>query len=311
MNAPVRLLAIVGPTASGKSALGIKLAERLGGEILVCDSTQVYRHFNIGTGKLPLSEQRGIQHHLMDLVEPGEVFTAGDYRRRALEVLETLRVRRRLPIITAGTGLYLRALLEGLADAPTRSEELRARLREKSKRRSPSNLHRLLVRLDPGAASRIAPQDTQKIIRALEIRLLAGKTVAEVQRAGRQGLEGYRAVKVGLMPPRNELYARIERRVDVMLEAGWLEEVKTLITRGFMEATKPFEFIGYRALCTVLEGKITKEEAVQEIRKATCRYAKRQITWFRRERGVDWFEGFGDTREVQEAILAFVKPQLD
>lgn len=311
MSTSARLLAIVGPTASGKSALGIGLAERLGGEILVCDSTQVYRHFNIGTAKVPLEQQRGIPHHLMDLVEPGEVFTAGDYRRRALEVLETLRARGRLPIITAGTGLYLRALLEGLADAPTRSEGLRARLREKAKRRSPSNLHRLLVRLDRGAASRIAPQDTQKIIRALEIRLLAGKTVAEVQRAGRPGLEGYRVVKIGLMPPRKELYARIEKRVNVMLEAGWLEEVKTLITRGVTHATKPCEFIGYRDLCAVLKGKLSREEAVQEIRKATCRYAKRQITWFRRERSVDWFEGFGDAREVQEAILAFVKPQLD
>ncbi|HUJ80911.1 MAG TPA: tRNA (adenosine(37)-N6)-dimethylallyltransferase MiaA, partial [Candidatus Acidoferrales bacterium] len=175
MSDLARLVVILGPTASGKSALGIELARRMGGEILVCDSTQVYRHFDIGTAKVPPIEQRGIPHHLVDLVEPDEVFTAGRYRQRALEVLNDLRNRKKTPIITAGTGLYLRALLEGLADAPARSEELRERLRERAKRRGPVSLHRLLVRLDSEAASRIAPRDTQKIIRAIEIRILAGK----------------------------------------------------------------------------------------------------------------------------------------
>ena len=178
-----RLVVVLGPDRFRQIRAGNPLAERLGGEILVCDSTQVYRHFDIGTAKVPLAEQRGIPHHLVDLVEPDEVFTAGEYRRRALEVLEDVRQRGKLPILTAGTGLYLRALLEGLADAPARSEELRERLREKAAQRGPEYLHRLLARLDREAAGRIAPRDTQKIIRAIEMRVLAGKPVGEIHRA--------------------------------------------------------------------------------------------------------------------------------
>ena len=183
MSDLVRLVVILGPTASGKSALGIKLAEQLGGEVLVCDSTQVYRHFDIGTAKVPAAEQHGIPHHLVDLVEPQEVFTAGDYRRRALEILADLRVRGKLPILTAGTGLYLRALLEGLSDAPERSEALRERLRKKVELHGPEHLHRLLARIDKESAKRIAPRDTQKIIRAIEIRTLTKKSVGEIHRS--------------------------------------------------------------------------------------------------------------------------------
>ena len=195
MSALPRLIVILGPTASGKSALGIALAVKQRGEILVCDSTQVYRHFDIGTAKVPVAEQRGIPHHLVDLVEPAEVFTAGEFRRRAIEALHDLRCRGKLPILTAGTGLYLGALLEGLADAPTRSEELRARLRRKAGLRGPEHLHRLLLRLDREAAARIAPRDSQKIIRAMEMRLLTGKPVGEIHRSGRAALEGYQIIK--------------------------------------------------------------------------------------------------------------------
>src|SRR5580700_11117646 len=180
---PARLIVILGPTASGKSALAIELAKRLDGEILVCDSTQVYRHFDIGTAKVPPREQSGIPHHLIDLVEPDEVFTAGDYRRHALLALDDLRLRAKLPILTAGTGLYLRALLEGLADAPTRSEELRERLLRTAKKHGAEHLHKILARLDRESAARIAPRDAQKIIRAIEMRLLTGKPVAEIFRA--------------------------------------------------------------------------------------------------------------------------------
>ncbi|HXJ16565.1 MAG TPA: tRNA (adenosine(37)-N6)-dimethylallyltransferase MiaA, partial [Candidatus Polarisedimenticolia bacterium] len=228
MNDSARLVVILGPTASGKSALGIRLAEELGGEILACDSTQVYRHFDIGTAKVPPAEQRGIPHHLVDLVEPDEIFTAGDYRRQAIDVLDSLRRRTRLPILTAGTGLYLRALLEGLADAPTRSDELRERLRKKARHTAPEYLHRLLARMDPETAARIAPRDTQKIIRALEIRVLARKPVGQIHRSGRAGLQGYRVVKIGLLPPRAALYARINARVQDMIESGWLDEVRKL-----------------------------------------------------------------------------------
>jgi tRNA dimethylallyltransferase len=195
MSDLARLVVVLGPTASGKSALGITLAEHLGGEVLECDSTQVYRRLTIGTAKVPPSEQRGIAHHLTDLVEPNELFTAGEYRRRALEALADLGRRNKLPILTAGTGLYLRALLEGLADAPTRSEGLRERLRQKAERRGPGYLHRLMARLDRESADRIATRDTQKIIRAIEIRLLAGRPAGAIHRSRRTGLEGYEVKK--------------------------------------------------------------------------------------------------------------------
>lgn len=303
MSDLARLVVILGPTASGKSALGIKLAERLGGEILVCDSTQVYRHFDIGTAKVPPAEQRGIPHHLVDLVEPQEIFTAGQYRQRALDVLEDLRRRNKLPVITAGTGLYLRALLEGLADAPTRSEELRERLRERARRRGPNHLHRLLTRLDPESAERIAPRDTQKIIRTIEIRILAGKTVGEIHRGGRVSLQGYDIRKIGLLPPRAQLYARINARVEAMMEAGWAAEVLDLIGRGVPADVKPFQFIGYSDLRKQIERGRKPEEAIPAIQQATRRFAKRQITWFRKERGMHWLTGFGDDPDIFASAL--------
>ncbi len=357
---PARLIVILGPTASGKSALAIELAKRLDGEILVCDSTQVYRHFDIGTAKVapagarvtdvPSSDQGSIPHHLVDLVEPDEIFTAGDYRRHALLALDDLRRRSKLPILAAGTGLYLRALLEGLADAPTRSEELRERLRRSAKQRGPVHLHKILARLDPASAARIAPRDTQKIIRALEMRILAGKPVAEIFRASHaasrgevrekdrgegceevgdeapralraNALEGYAITKIGLAPPRPALYARIDARVNEMLAAGWLDEVRALVSsgvrdkvrdkarenvRGIAPDSKPFQFIGYADLRAHLEGRIPLAAAVANIQQSTRRFAKRQLTWFRREPEVHWFTAFGDTDETIAAALDLI-----
>ena len=307
MSALPRLVVVLGPTASGKSALGVHLAEKLGGEILVCDSTQVYRRFDIGTAKVPVAEQHGIPHHLVDLVEPSDIFTAGDYRRCALEVLEDLRRRQMLPILTAGTGLYLRALLEGLADAPQRSEEIRARLRLKAEQRGPQHLHRILARLDPEAAARISAADTQKIIRAIELRLLTGKPVGEIHRGGRDALRGYEIIKIGLLPPRAALYARIHARTAAMLAAGWLAEVRALVASGIAPDAKPFQFIGYSQLCEHLAGQLTEKDAVIQIQQATRRFAKRQVTWFRKESGVHWLAGFGDAPEISAAALAIVK----
>lgn len=307
MSDMARLVVILGPTASGKSELGIKLAEELGGEILVCDSTQVYRHFDIGTGKVPLAEQHGIPHHLVDLVEPHEVFTAGQYRQRALEVLEDVRRRKKLPIITAGTGLYLRALLDGLADAPTRSEELRERLRERVRRRGAASLHRLLARLDSEAAGRIAPGDAQKIIRAIEMRVLTGKPVGEIHRSGRSPLQGYDVQKIGLLPPRPQLYARIDARVEAMMAAGWAAEVRDLIRRGVSPDVKAFQFIGYSELRMQIEGGRDPEGVILQIRQATRRFAKRQITWFRKEPDVHWLTGFGDEPDTFATALRLAK----
>lgn len=303
-----RLVVILGPTASGKSDLALPLARQLDGEILACDSTQVYRHFNIGTAKVPHAAREGVPHHLIDLVEPAEIFTAGDYRRRALEVLAGLRARRKTPIITAGTGLYLRALLEGLADAPERSEGLRARLRATAAKRGPLHLHHLLTRLDASAAARIAPRDRQKIIRALEMRLLAGKAVSEIHGSGRAPLEGYRITKIGLNPRRETLYARINHRVEHMLTFGWLDEVRALIARGISATAKPFEFIGYSQLRAHLENQLTLEAAVAEIQAATRNFAKRQLTWFRKEPSVHWLDAFGDSASAVTSAAALLSP---
>jgi tRNA dimethylallyltransferase len=307
MSALPRLVVVLGPTASGKSALGIHLAEKLGGEILVCDSTQLYRHFDIGTAKVPAAEQHDIPHHLVDLVEPTEVFTAGDYRRHALESLGDLRRRKILPILTAGTGLYLRALLEGLAEAPQRSEEIRARLRQTVEQRGSQHLHRVLARLDPNSAARISAADTQKVIRAIELRLLTGKPMTEIHRGGRGALQGYEIIKLGLLPPRAALYARIHTRTETMLAAGWLEEVRALVARGVPSDAKPFQFIGYSQLRDHLAGGLSEKDAVHQIQQATRRFAKRQLTWFRKESGVHWLAGFGDQPEISAAALAIAK----
>ncbi len=307
MNDPSRLIVILGPTASGKSALAIRLAEEFGGEIVVCDSTQVYRHFDIGTAKVPPAEQRGIPHHLVDIVEPTEVFTAGEYRRRALAVLDDLRHCGKLAILTAGTGLYLRALLEGLSEAPERSEELRDRLREKASRRGAEYLHRLLIRLDPATATRIARRDTPKIIRAIEMRLLTGKPVGEIHGTGRSGLEGYSVKKIGLAPERAALYAKIDARAWEMIRAGWVDEVMALIAAGVPADSKPFQFIGYSELRQHLEGGLSENDAVTQIQQGTRQFAKRQITWYRRESGVNWLPGFGDDPKIQSAAIEIVQ----
>jgi tRNA dimethylallyltransferase len=298
-----RLLVVLGPTASGKSALGIELARRLGGEVLLCDSTQVFRHFDIGTAKTPVREQQGVPHHLTDLVEPDQLFTAGEYRRRALGVLADLETRRKLPILTAGTGLYLRALLEGLAEAPERSEDLRRRLDRKADRHGAEYLHRLLTRLDAEAAARIARRDRQKVIRAIEIRVLAKKSVGEVHRAGRDALEGYEITKIGLAPARSALYLRIKERTGSMIARGWVGEVRDLLAAGVLPNAKPFEFIGYSELRDHLAGKIGLDEAVRRIEQSTRQFAKRQMTWFRREKDVHWLAGFGDDANIQNQAL--------
>ena len=304
------LVAILGPTASGKSSLAVSLAEKLGGEVIACDSTQVYRGFDIGTAKPSAAERRGVPHHMIDLVSPADVFTAGEYRTRALEVLADLRRRHRLPIFTVGTGLYFRALMEGLADAPTRSDRVRARLNATSAKRGGPHLHKILRRLDPAAAGRISPNDRQKLVRAVEVCLLAGSPLSEVHRAGRRGLQGYAPLKIGLNPARQALYERIQRRVHLMLERGWSEEVAALIADGPPNAGKAFEFIGYRELRAHAEASQPLSSTVEAIAQATRRYAKRQLTWFRRESGVQWFAGFGDEPETLAAALDYLQPLL-
>jgi len=304
------LVVIVGPTASAKSKLAVSLALQLGGEVIACYSTQMYRGFDIGTAKPSAEERQGVPHHMMDLLDPSEAATAGGYRERAVAVLENLRGRRRLPIFTAGTGLYLRALLEGLADVPQRSEGLRERLRTGATEHGAGHLHRILQRLDRISAGKIAAADEQKLIRAIEVCLLAKRPMSEVQRRGRKPLEGWRAVRVGLQPEREELYKRVHARAEAMLASGWMEEVRGLVASGLPEDAKPFNFIGYRELRGVLRGEMKLEEARAAIQQATRRYAKRQMTWFRREAGVHWLSGFGDDSDIQLQALGIVREGL-
>jgi tRNA dimethylallyltransferase len=309
-SASLPLLVLVGPTASGKSALAMALARDFNAEIVTCDSTQLYRGVNIGTAKPSPAERQGIVHHLIDVLEPAEVASAGGYRDLALGVLAAMRKCGRLPILVVGTGLYMRALLEGLADLPLRSEELRDRLRSAGKR-GPAHLHRILRRMDAEAAAKIAPADEQKLIRAIEVCVLTRKPISEVHRAGRNPLQGWHPIKIGLMPSRELLYQRIDARTDAMLASGWLEEVQGLLAAGIAENSKIFDFIGYREMLAVFHGAMTQDQARAAIRLATRHYAKRQITWFRKDASIRWFAGAGDEVAIQHEVVGWVGQKID
>lgn len=302
------LVAVVGPTASGKSGLALHLAERFNGEIVNCDSLQIYRCFDIGTAKTPPAERRGIPHHLLDIIEPQETFTAGEYARQARAVLKDLRARGKVPVLAGGTGFYLRALLEGLFPGPARDEQLRERLRLRARHRGSQYLHRMLRRLDRESAARIHANDTPKLIRALEVCLRARRPMSELFRetkgAGR--LEGFRPIKIGLDPPRRLLYERINRRAETMFRAGLIEEVQAILARGVPPTAKPFQSHGYREALEVLAGRLTVEQAIATTQLRGRRYAKRQMTWFRREKDLHWLPGFGSdpaARSEAEALI--------
>jgi tRNA dimethylallyltransferase len=309
-QADLPLLVILGPTASGKSTLAVWLAERLNGEVIACDSTQLYRGFDIGTAKPKPDERRGVRHHLLDVLDGNEASTAGGYRELAIAALNDLRIRKKLPILTAGTGLYLRALLEGLADVPERSEEIRERLRDSAQDHGPGYLHRILQRIDPESAKKIASADQQKLIRAIEVCLLTKKPLSQVHRGAREPLQGWRAAKIGLTPDREVLYERVHARTDAMLASGWIDEVRRLLESGVTESAKAFDFIGYRELRKVLLSEMDLEGARTAIQQATRRYAKRQLTWFRRERDVHWLIGFGDEPRIQNEALEYARAEL-
>ncbi len=297
------LLVVAGPTASGKTALALRLAEELGGEIVSCDSVAVYRLMEIGTAKPTLEERARVTHHCLDLYWPDEECTAGDYARHAREAIAGIRDRGRIPIVAGGTGLYLRALLEGLAPAPQRDDSLRERLRERVKRKGSAWLHQLLQRLDPRAAELIHANDVPKLIRSIEVTLAARQPQTEQWQVGRDPLQGYRALQMGLAPDRERLYARINGRAAAMFERGLVVETEMLRER-FGDGCRALGALGYSQAMAVLRGEITLDEAVAAAQQGHRNYAKRQGTWFRREAGIGWLPGFGDEKTVQDQALA-------
>jgi tRNA dimethylallyltransferase len=300
------LVVVLGPTASGKTALSLALAERFHGEIVNCDSVAMYREFDIGTAKPTLAERARAPHYLLDCVEATSHITAGDYTRQARQVLDEIKARGGLPIIVGGTGLYLRALLEGLFPGPQRSEELRQRLRERAAARGSSYLHRILRRLDCSAAEKIHANDTPKLIRAIEVCLASRQKMTELwQQRGREPLRGFRILRLGLDPDRQSLYDRINRRAQQMFEAGLVAETQRLVER-YGDSAGPLSSLGYRQASQFLRGEITLEQALRAAQQAHRNYAKRQMTWFRREPEVHWLRGFGDDAQAQKSAADLV-----
>jgi tRNA dimethylallyltransferase len=270
---------------------------------------QIYRGFDIGTAKVLEAHRRGVPHHLIDVVNPDQVFTAGEYARVARDVLRQVATRGRVAVVVGGTGFYLRALLEGLFPGPARDPAIRAGLERREEKRRGS-LHRILSRLDPPAAARIHSNDKNKIIRALEVRLVEGKPMSELFERGREGLEGFRPIKIGLNPPRPLLYQRMDARAVRIFDQGLVDEVRGLLAAGVPRDSKPFESLGYKQALEVIEGRLMPEQALAATQLETRRYAKRQLTWFRKEHGVRWLSGFGHEPAVQQKALALLATEF-
>jgi len=303
------LVAILGPTGSGKTALSLALASRFHGEIVSCDSVAIYREFRIGTAKPTAKEQTRVSHHLLDEVEPTGYTTAGEYARKARKVIQEIHGRGALPIVVGGTGLYLRALLDGLFPGPERSEALREKLRARAKEKGPQHLHRVLRRMDPKAAENIHANDVPKLIRAIEVSLSAKQPMTEQWERGRDAMSGFTILRIGLDPDRALLYDRINRRVEAMFEAGLIEETKHLREK-YGDAARPLETIGYKQVVQLLRGNLDLKQAIAAVQQAHRNYAKRQMTWFRREPEVEWVSGFGDEPEVFEEATALVEKRV-
>jgi tRNA dimethylallyltransferase len=292
-----QLVVILGPTASGKSALAVDLAQQFAGEIVSCDSVALYRYFEIGTAKPSREQRASVAHHLLDVAEPNQPFTAGEYARQARAVIGEIAARGYLPIVVGGTGLYLRALLVGLFPGPQRSEELRERLRSRAARHGSPYLHRILKRLDPEAAAKIHANDLPKLVRAIEVRLASQSRISELwKQRGSDPLRGFRILRIGLNPPRKRLYDRINLRARQMFEDGLVEETKALLDR--YAGVAPLNSLGYKQAVQFLHGDLTREQAIAAAQRGHRNYAKRQMTWFRSEPDVRWLEGFGDNPAI-------------
>ena len=303
------LVVIVGPTGSGKTALSLALAQHFAAEIVSCDSVALYRGFEIGTAKPGVEERARAPHHLLDVLDPTVVFTAGDYAQAARRAVTEIAARGRLPIVVGGTGLYLRAFLEGLFAGPRRSEELRERLRRIARSKGSPHLHRMLVRLDPAAATKIHPNDAPKLIRAIEVCLASRQKMTALWRRGREPLRGFRVLRLGLDPERALLYERINQRARRMFDFGLPVETAQLVER-YGVSLPLLQSLGYKQVLQLLNGEVDRESAIAAAQQAHRNYAKRQMTWFRREPDVHWLHGFGDDPEIQDAALVVVRTHL-
>jgi tRNA dimethylallyltransferase len=299
------LVVILGPTASGKTALSLALAKSFSGEIVNCDSVAMYREFDVGTAKPSPAERAEVPHHLIDCVDPTQEMTAGEYARQARLVLAEIAARQHLPIVVGGTGLYLRALLEGLFPGPQRSEALRERLRELADSRGSGYLHKILGRLDKASAGKVHPNDAPKLIRAIEVCLASRQKMSELWQQGRDPLKGFRILRLGLDPDRTALYERINKRAAQMFETGLIEETKSVISK-YGPYARALGSLGYKQAAQLLRGELTREQAISAAQQAHRNYAKRQMTWFRREPDVRWLRGFGGDVGIQQEASALV-----
>jgi len=305
------VVAVLGPTATGKSALSLTIAERYGGEVVNCDSTAVYRGFDIGTDKLPMADRRGIPHHLIDIVDPAGEYTAAQYARDASAVIRDIQARGRLPIVTGGTGFYFRALTRGLFPGPGRDADLRARLDAIAARGGAERLHRILRRVDPESAVRIQPRDQKRIVRALEVYFLTGRPLTAHFAETASPIPDMQVRAIGLTLPAAELAARVARRVDEQFARGLLDEMRALLEQGVPEHARPFGGLVYRQALEHLHGvrdeAATRALIVQENR----RYAKRQLVWFRKEPGLTWFDGPGESASTQASVLRWLDDNVE
>jgi len=305
-----QVVAIVGPTASGKSSLAIEVALKLNGEIINCDSVQVYKEIEIATAKVPLAERKGIPHHLIDFVSPLVNYTAGEWAREAAQVIEEIVDRGRMPLLVGGTGFYLRALRRPFFTSPQTDASLRERITHVRERRGPEYLHRLLKRVDPLAALRFFPRDWPRVQRALEVRLQTGRSITERLDERPEPHESTRRLRILVLnPPRKELYQRINQRTEMHFAAGLVDEVETLLDKGVPAHSNALRAHGYRRVVEFLQSRRTLESAIEQTRLDVRHYAKRQLTWFRHEAGVEWIDGFGEENKVLESVLERLSEQ--
>jgi tRNA dimethylallyltransferase len=298
------LIAVLGPTATGKSALGIAIAERFGGEIINCDSTAVYRGFDIGTDKVPLAGRRGIPHHLIDIADPTDEYTAAQFARDAAAIVADIHARGKLPILVGGTGFYYRALTRGLFPGPGKDAELRVRLEAVAARKGVQKLHRMVAKVDPESAARIQPRDLKRLVRALEVYFQTGRPLtAHFENTVSPLPADVRVGAVGLRMPAEWLSDRLARRVDDQFAAGLLDEIRGLLAAGVPPDARPFGGLVYRQAMEYLKGVRDEASTRALIAQENRKYARRQLIWFRKEPNLVWFDGPGTNAEVQDSVI--------